>query len=53
MSTALLVGGGLIGFSFARRFVDAGWEVRMADVREELADAVKDEFGGAVRFSTA
>ena len=52
MKTALLVGGGLIGFSFAQRFVDAGWQVRMTDVRAELADAVAQEFGDKVRFST-
>ena len=52
MKTALLVGGGLIGFSFAQRFVGAGWQVRMTDVRAELADAVAQEFGDKVRFST-
>ncbi|MBK4146254.1 hypothetical protein GWO58_05405 [Corynebacterium macginleyi] len=44
MKTALLVGGGLIGFSFAQRFVDAGWQVRMTDVRAELADAATGPF---------
>lgn len=45
MKTALIVGGGLIGMSFAERFVEHGWQVRVLDVHPELESQVKDRFG--------
>ncbi|MFC5280706.1 3-hydroxyacyl-CoA dehydrogenase NAD-binding domain-containing protein [Arcanobacterium canis] len=52
MSTALIVGGGLIGMSFAQRFVDAGWDVHIIDVRPKLEHVVKEKFGDRGAFFT-
>ncbi len=56
MSTALIVGAGLIGMSFAQRFVNSGWNVHITDVaaevEEKVTDTFDDRFGTTVTFST-
>lgn len=56
MSTALIVGAGLIGMSFAQRFVNSGWNVHITDVAAEVEEKVTDtfgeRFGTTVTFST-
>lgn len=49
MSTALVVGSGLIGMSFAERFLAAGWDVNVCDVNASLKDEVE---GKGARFFT-
>lgn len=40
MSTATIVGAGVIGVSFARLFAQAGWSVRITDPRPDLSEIV-------------
>lgn len=50
MNTALIVGGGLIGMSFAARFEAHGWSVRIADVRPEVGKVVKEKLSASAEF---
>ncbi|MEL4152980.1 3-hydroxyacyl-CoA dehydrogenase NAD-binding domain-containing protein [Corynebacterium bovis] len=47
MSTALIVGAGVIGLSWARLFAGAGWAVRVTDPRDDLADILAEAFPDA------
>lgn len=49
MSTALIIGSGLIGKSFITRFTQAGWEVNVHDINSDVADEVEQL--GATFFS--
>lgn len=42
MSKVLIFGSGVIGMSFARRFMEAGWDVNVFDVNATLKDEVED-----------
>lgn len=45
MKTAVVFGAGLIGMSFAVRFAEHGWKVRVVDNRPEVANEVKEKLG--------
>ncbi|GAA4383119.1 3-hydroxyacyl-CoA dehydrogenase NAD-binding domain-containing protein [Tsukamurella soli] len=46
MSTAAIVGAGVIGLSWARLFAEAGWQVRVSDPRPDLEEIVDSELAG-------
>ncbi|SDL59261.1 ketoreductase RED1 [Corynebacterium mycetoides] len=52
MSTAMIFGGGLIGMSFAERFAEHGWAVRVVDVRPEVGEDVAKRLGEKGDFFT-
>ncbi len=46
MSTAVIVGAGVIGLSWARLFAEAGWQVRISDPRPDLGEIIADDLAG-------
>ncbi|TWV53468.1 hydroxylacyl-CoA dehydrogenase [Streptomyces misionensis] len=46
MAVVTIVGGGVIGVSWARLFGAAGWEVRISDPRPDLGELVARELAG-------
>ncbi|GAB3867483.1 3-hydroxyacyl-CoA dehydrogenase NAD-binding domain-containing protein [Nocardioides maradonensis] len=46
MPVVLVVGAGVIGLSWSRLFAEHGWQVRVSDVRADLAEVVAAELAG-------